>query len=519
MSGAPTEVVPEAAQVQGPAAAPGTKLGQPALRALVLISAVAFLLRFFPAQNDPTLITPDEIYQVLEPAHRLSFGYGVITWEFRQGLRSWALPGAMAGIMRLTSFVDTGADGYLAGITLVLSYLSLTPVLAAFLLAYRRHREVGPALVAAMVGAVWFELVYLGPKPLTEVVATHALVPGLYLLSTTEGQRRRLLLAGGLMGLALGLRIHLLPAVALGLIYQCRADVRGRWAHVLLGLLPVLLAFGLLDWITWGAPFQSMWKNFVVNVVDGRSGSYSVAPWYTYARDQARLWGLGLLPIAALIALGARRWPVGLIVAVGVLGAHSAIAHKEYRFVYPALSLLMMLAGLGTAEALQLLRGRAARVQPWVLCVAAAGMWATGSIALGGRLDTDHVTIFPAPAAGERFPSLWTAHNGGLNGLRDLARDPRTCGVGLGIPWYFSGGYTYLHRNIPILEVPKPQDLKLLQGHFNTLLAPALPRHQSIGPYQPDECYYGVCLYRRVGGCQPPPAGYHINQVLIARDQ
>ena len=33
-------------------------------------------------------------YQSLEPAHRLVFGYGMLAWEFIEGARNWALPGA-----------------------------------------------------------------------------------------------------------------------------------------------------------------------------------------------------------------------------------------------------------------------------------------------------------------------------------------------------------------------------------------------------------------------------------------
>ena len=39
---------------------------------------------------------PDEIFQVLEPAHRFVYGYGIQAWEFRDGARSWFLPGIVA---------------------------------------------------------------------------------------------------------------------------------------------------------------------------------------------------------------------------------------------------------------------------------------------------------------------------------------------------------------------------------------------------------------------------------------
>ena len=34
-----------------------------------------------------TFFNPDEYWQSLEPAHRLAFGYGHLTWEWVAGLR------------------------------------------------------------------------------------------------------------------------------------------------------------------------------------------------------------------------------------------------------------------------------------------------------------------------------------------------------------------------------------------------------------------------------------------------
>ena len=42
--------------------------------------------------------------------------------------------------------------------------------------------------------------------------------------------------------------------------------------------------------------------------------------------------------------------PVVLITAFAVVAVHSGFAHKEYRFIYPAILLLMVLAAVGLAE-------------------------------------------------------------------------------------------------------------------------------------------------------------------------
>ena len=43
---------------------------------------VAFLVRFLAAILAPGIHHEDEIFQSLEHAHRLVFGYGFVPWEF-----------------------------------------------------------------------------------------------------------------------------------------------------------------------------------------------------------------------------------------------------------------------------------------------------------------------------------------------------------------------------------------------------------------------------------------------------
>ena len=63
---------------------------------LVLILGVGAALRVWLALTDDGIYWPDEVFQSLEPAHRLVFGYGMRAWEFIEGARNWALPGVVA---------------------------------------------------------------------------------------------------------------------------------------------------------------------------------------------------------------------------------------------------------------------------------------------------------------------------------------------------------------------------------------------------------------------------------------
>ena len=99
---------------------------------LIIILLLALFLRLYTAFAFPNIHWPDEIFQTLEPAHRLAYGNGIITWEWRDGVRSWVLPGIISGVMRLTGWMGEGSSGYIAGVTLFFCLLSLSPVLVGF---------------------------------------------------------------------------------------------------------------------------------------------------------------------------------------------------------------------------------------------------------------------------------------------------------------------------------------------------------------------------------------------------
>src|SRR5205823_6543356 len=75
---------------------------------LVAALAVGGLLRLWLALTEIGVFHSDEIFQSLEPAHWLIFGYGLLPWEFVQGARSWAFPGFCAALLELASLIGLG---------------------------------------------------------------------------------------------------------------------------------------------------------------------------------------------------------------------------------------------------------------------------------------------------------------------------------------------------------------------------------------------------------------------------
>jgi len=72
---------------------PGEKrLGLPVILLVALALRAALLVT-------PRSFHPDEVFQYLEQAHRIVFGYGVVPWEYNYGIRSWLLPAVLSRFM------------------------------------------------------------------------------------------------------------------------------------------------------------------------------------------------------------------------------------------------------------------------------------------------------------------------------------------------------------------------------------------------------------------------------------
>lgn len=469
---------------------------------LAAIVLAAFALRMAAATFLPNIHHPDEVFQYLEQGHRLAFGYGVVPWEYREGVRSWLLPGLLGGLMKATAWLGGGAAAYLSVIGAALSALSLSIVLAAW--AWARNLA-GPTagMLAAAITATWFELIYFASKPLTEAAAASTLFWGAYLLCGTAGRSRAHALAGGvLLGLTFALRLHLAPAIlVIAVIAWRRFPVASRLAAAVCGAV-VVAAAGTLDWLTWDYPFQSFGRYYLVNVIEDRAAEYGVSPWYGYVGFYALFWSGFIVPFAILTLIGARHAPAVLAIPLIIVVSHSFIGHKEFRFVLPALPFFLLLAAVGTADFLKGAGDAWPRLRRHPL-VAATVFWAATSAVLG---------------VGERFRPNLTKSADLIAGFADLRASQSVCGVGLvQVPWHKTGGYTHLHRNLPIYIVEDPDDLRSTRAAFNAALAPSRLQTELSG-YRKTTCYRRgtVCLYVRTGTCAPVQEAT-INQALIER--
>ena len=489
-----------------------TRIAPPAMRfswndgwTLLSICALAVAVRAAVMLLFPSIAYPDEIFQYLEPANRLIHGAGLVTWEYEVGARSWLLPGLLAGCMAVGELFGSAPAASLAAVSVLLCVLSLGPVICGFLWG-RRYAGFAGAVTAGLLNAAWFELVYFSTHVLAETFAAAALMVGLYLVypGRTTPPERRLFAGAVLMGLAVVIRPQLAPAVAIAVVAICGIRARAHYPAMLAGLAAPILLSGLLDWITWGWPFQSLALSIYYNSFAEVASFFSTSPLLAYVGWEWVYWG----PIGIVIVLcalyGGVRLPLLLLMAAAIFVVHSAIAHKEHRFISPALPLMMTLAGIGSILAADWIGRRVNRVVVrQALTTAVPVAWIIASLTL---------------AVSQQRAWFWLRDRGSILAMRAIDADPNACGVAIlpGSLWDRNAGYVHLRPGLSLYDAGGLTDTRA----FNYMISYQRVQPASNGPpvpslsgagYQEIQCWQDpedrhgklerICLWQRPGAC------------------
>jgi len=429
---------------------------------LVIALAVGAALRVWQALTDDGLYWPDEIYQSLEPAHRLVFGYGLVAWEFIAGARNWALPALVAGLMGLARAMNSDSPpGYLGLVKVAFGLLGTATAWGS----YRLARAYGAVPLAAAASGALLSLasmaLYFAPRAMSENASALPVVLGLALGLKPDASRRILGVAASLLGLAVLLRLQS-AVFCVGLLGVLAARRRWREAGLALGVLTVWAGlFGLLDRLTWGQWFHSAIVYLDFNVRQQGGTLWGTAPFSYYGR--VLFDGMtGVSGVVALLGVLALRRATGLALMVGAFFlVHAMQPHKELRFLVPMFPLAAALAGVGLNVVL-------AEVSALRLRVALAGVVIV--VGVGSALGSRSLT-FGALGQYEDIKPQASAYDdsGPINRLLTQAgRREDVCGLKLEhvhIAW--TGGYSYFHRNVPLYPHFGPgRD----SGHFNYVI-------------------------------------------------
>ena len=480
-----------------------TLLDLAARRRLLVLLVLAALPRLWFAWFEHGANHPDEIFQMLEPAHRFVYGFGIQAWEFRDGARSWFLPGMVALLWK--GLATIGLSDPLTVVPLLRMPFVALAVYSVYLASHLASKLMGERAgdFAALLTAFAPLALLLDFRCTTEAASAPLVL--LALLAMIDARMAR-------AGACLALLVFLRPTNAiLGLTAAAWLLLTGKFrdsGRLALGALPVTLAGGLLDWITWGSPFHHLVEYVRFNWTESGAASFGVEGPWTYGRTllvTAPLLALLLLPATVGLIRKSREARASLLVGWLYLIIYSAIGHKEPRFLVPVLPLLAVLSAAGMV----------ALVGPWLSKLATSpgvglASWTVGVVAvfLFGLLYTPRLTY------GDLRPSsrepqdrvLFGEHDAVNRLLTEAGRRTDLCGLlllGVVPNELFSGGMTYLNRDVFLASNPPTEDAWLyLSQAANYAIAPAVaspPGWQSVAQHGE------AVLVTRPGGCIAVP--------------
>ena len=422
-----------------------------AWRGLYGLVALGLGLRLAVAFASESVHHPDEVFQYSEQAHRLVFHYGVIPWEYRFGARSWLLPLFISGPLEASRLLRLDDPAYyIPLVKIVFCLLSVSLIVSVYRIGRNLVSEAVGRL-AAVFACFWYELLYFAPRSLADVVATYFLVFALA-CATERAGRPRTILFGLSLAAAAALRMHYLPVVAFLLLLAAsnwRWPALGRSIAVLLG---AVLLVGFLDDVTWGRWFASYYNYYFYNVLHGFATTFGTMRHDWYLR-KLTLASAGLFPLVILLSLCfLRRLWIPLVWLLLVVGAHTLVPLKDYRFIFPAVPILLVM----TAAVTLLLAARAMPARTTQAAWAATGLVVLIALAgIFGRLPREH-DIYP-------IRPLYAQDE--LRAFVFLHREADLAGLLLeGVHWSQTGGYYYLHRNVPLYLATETEAMRRENG-------------------------------------------------------
>ncbi|KAH8305142.1 hypothetical protein KR059_010701 [Drosophila kikkawai] len=377
-----------------------------------------------------TYYVPDEYWQSLEVAHKITFGYGYLTWEWVQGIRSYVYPLLIAGLYKLLALLHLDSAQLL---------VLLPRILQATLTAYSDYRffvwtgKRKWALFLILVPWFWF---YTGSRTLANTLEASLTTIALsYFPWFGEG-------TGYLWPAAIC--CFLRPTAAVIWLPLSLYHLRKSRQNVLELILKRFVLIGLLV-AGLGVAIDTYWHGRLIvtpyeflkyNIFNNIGSFYGSHPWYWYFTvGLPTVLGINTLPFIFGVmetVKKSEKFAVSkqlLITIFLTLLVLSAVEHKEFRFVSPLLPLCLYVA----ADALS----------KWSYRASSTILWTTALVILVGN-------IIPAWY-------LSTVHQKGpielMPKLREIAQDYRDerehrANILFLMPCHSTPYYSHIHENV-----------------------------------------------------------------------
>ncbi|XP_073842974.1 phosphatidylinositol glycan anchor biosynthesis class B isoform X2 [Musca autumnalis] len=356
---------------------------------LILVFLFCLAVRTASVFVVKTFYVPDEYWQSLEVAHKITFGYGYLTWEWVQGLRSYLYPVLIAGIYKVLALLSLDTVKWL---------VVLPRLLQATLSAYSDYRfyiwtgkkKWGLFLIA--VSWFWF---YTGSRTLSNTLETSLTTIALSYFPWHGEGIAYLWPAALCCFLRPTAGIIWLPLV----IYHLHKS-KLRWTElvfkkfIIIGLLVATLSVGI-DSYMHGRLLITPYEFLKYNVIQNIGSFYGSHPWHWYFTvGLPTVLGITFLPFLFGVIETIRNsnaYPTRKYLLLTVLLSLivlSTVEHKEFRFVCILLPLCLYVA----SDTLTRWSYKASRLSLWAVAILiivgnAVPAWYLSTIHQRGRID------------------------------------------------------------------------------------------------------------------------------------
>ncbi|XP_061347460.1 mannosyltransferase APTG1 isoform X2 [Gastrolobium bilobum] len=298
---------------------------------------------------------PDEHWQGPEVAHRIAFGYGHLTWEWKQGIRSYLHPMLFVVLYRVLAILNLDTPWLMMRAPRLLqSVFSAVGDLYLYKLSavLFGDRVAKWALFSQL--ANWF-MFYCFSRTLSNSLETVLTLVSLYFWPCMRSSNKCSFVSRkcGLVVAALACAIRPTSAITwlyVGLLELLKAHDRLKFIFLevapigtlVLGLTCLLDRFMYGTWIL--VPLNFLKFNFLSSGGD----YYGTHKWHWYLTQGFPVMIFSHLPFCIAGIIYSKQWKFTGLLA-WVLSFYSVLGHKEFRFVLPVLPIALMFSGYSLA--------------------------------------------------------------------------------------------------------------------------------------------------------------------------
>ncbi|KAI4344357.1 hypothetical protein L6164_011591 [Bauhinia variegata] len=302
-----------------------------------------------------TYFNPDEHWQGPEVAHRIAFGYGHLTWEWAEGIRSYLHPMVFVVLYRILALFRLDNPWLMMKAPRLLQSLFSA---VGDLYLYKLSQVLFGDHVAkwALFSQLsnWF-MFYCFPRTLSNCLETVLTLVSLYFwpCMRSSGNYSFLSRKWSLAFAALACAIR--PTSAITWLYVGLLELlssKDTLIFLSLEVVPIgILVLGLtylLDCFMYGSWILVPLNFLKFNFLSSGGDYYGTHKWHWYFTQGFTVMVFTHLPFSIAGIIYSRQWKFAGLIA-WVLGSYSILGHKEFRFVLPVLPLALMFSGYSLA--------------------------------------------------------------------------------------------------------------------------------------------------------------------------